>query len=118
MLVVADAQIRALERAQIDYFVHRLAKHLRLSFRDALNNRSDEELLATAQLYSDTARLFGIELEDDVRRYAELAVKYGHRMHEDQRYPWIGPVLAADGVSGTAKMDTLDWLELQIAPAG
>jgi hypothetical protein len=118
VLVVAGAQIRALEEAQFERFVHRLAKHLRQSFGDELNHRSDEELLAAVRRFSNTAKLFGIELQDDLRRYAELSAKYGDRMHEDRRYPWIGRVLTSNSMSGTAKMDMLDWLELQIPPAG
>jgi hypothetical protein len=115
VLVVGAGQIRALEAARLNSFVHQLAKHLRLSFGDALKKESDEELLATARFCCDAAKPFGIELQDDVRRYAEFVVKYGHRMHEDQRHPWIGRVLTAHGLSGTDKMNTLDNLELQIA---
>jgi hypothetical protein len=118
VLVIGGAQIRALEEAQVERFMHRLAKHLRQSFGDELNHRSDEELLAAARRFCDTAKLFGIELQDDLRRYAEFSVKYGHRMHGDRRYPWIGRVLTSNDISGTAKMDMLDWLELQIPPAG
>jgi len=118
MLVVGGAQIRALEEAQIECFMHRLAKHLRQTFGDELNHRSDAELLAAARRSCDTATLFGIELQDDLRRYAEFSVKYGDRMHEDRRYPWIGRVLTSSGISGTGKMDMLDWLELQIPPVG
>ena len=118
MLVIGGGQIRALEEAQIERFMYWLSKHLRHSFGDELNHRSDEDLLAAVRHFCDTAKLFGIELQDDLRRYAELSIKYGDRMYEDPRHPRIGRVLTSNGISGTAKMDMLDWLELQIPPAG
>lgn len=118
MLVIRRQQLQALESAQRRRFILQLAKHLRRSFPDRLKNHSEEDLLSTTEFCCDAAKHFGIELQDDVRRYAELVIQYGRRMHEDQRYPWIGRVLASHGLSGTDKMDTLDNLELQVAGSG
>jgi len=119
VLVIRTEQMRTLEEAQENRFVRYLAAHLRLTIGDNLKKLNDEDSLATARFCCKSAHRYGIEIEDDVRRFAEFVIKYGRGMDEDQRYPWIGQVLTREGISGADKMNILDHLELQfigIAP--
>lgn len=111
MLEIRPTQIQAFEEAQWRRFVHGLAGHLRGTFADKLETLDDDGLLEFVRFCCAWAGRYGIELDCDVRRFAEFAVLYGRRM--DEEYAWIGEVLGRDDLSGTEKMDMLDTLEPQ-----
>ncbi len=112
-LNISEAQMGQFTQLLRGRFERRLAGHLRERFPEKLATVADDRLLPAVHYFCDQASGHGIELENDVRRFAELMLSYGRGMASDAQYPWIGQTLRQEGLSGTEKVDLLDILELE-----
>ena len=108
---LSEAQVDSMSQASARGFERRLAEHLRTSFGERLVTLDDERLAAAVSACRKKAQGHGIDLENDVRRYAEYAVSYGLAMDGDETVAWIGAVLRMEELSGTERMDLLDAIE-------
>ena len=108
---LSEAQVDSMSQAATQGFERRLAEHLRTSFGEHLAPLNDERLAAAVSACRQKAQGHGIDLENDVRRYAEFAVSYGLAMDGDEKVAWIGAVLRMEDMSGTERMDLLDVIE-------
>ena len=108
---LSEAQIGAMSQAATVDFERRLAEHLREAFSERLAPLSDERLGLAVRACCEKAQSHRIELENDVRRYAEFAVTYGLAMDADEKVAWIGAVLRIEDLTGTERMNLLDVIE-------
>lgn len=108
---LSEAQVNAMSEAVAQGFERRLFAHLRETFGERLAPLHDERLASAVRACCEKAHGHGIDLEDDVRRYAEFAVIYGLAMDSDEKVAWIGAVLRMEDLSGTERMNVLDAIE-------
>ncbi len=95
-------------------FEQRMVKHLREKFSDRTENLSDERMRIVVQDIVKKAESYGIEYEDDIRRFIEYVVIYGTRLDVREGTRWIGDILRRKDLDGTAKMDLIDERELEM----
>lgn len=108
---LSETQVSSMSRAATQGFERRLVAHLRAAFAERLAPLGDERLASAVRVCREQAQGHGIDLENDVRRYAEFAVSYGLAMEGDEKLEWIGAVLRMEDLSGTERMDLLDAIE-------
>jgi len=111
MLTIRQAQMQALEKAQVERFINELANHLHLAFSARFSNYSKDEMVTLSRNCCTWASDYGIDTEYDARRFAEFVASYGPDMADD--HAWIGQTLRRDDISGEEKMNILDNVEVQ-----
>jgi hypothetical protein len=113
MLVIRQEQMEVLSAYTRDQFERRMVDHLRTKFPDRTRDLPDERIRLVVQNSTKKAESYGIEYEDDIRRFIEYLVIYGTRLDTREETRWIGEILRRDDLTGTAKMDLIDNRELQ-----
>ncbi|MFO7639967.1 MAG: hypothetical protein R6X17_01465 [Candidatus Competibacteraceae bacterium] len=113
MLAIRQEQMDVLSAYMRDRFEQRMVKHLQEKFPDRTKDLPDEKIRLVVQNSMKKAEIYGIEYEDDIRRFIEYLVIYGTRLDTREETRWIGEILRRDDLTGTAKMDLIDNCELQ-----
>lgn len=114
MLSICKKQMEIFSNTMLKRFEYRLLEHLRERFPEQTKDLPDEKILFVVQTGMKKAETFGIIYEDDIRRFIEYLVIYGTRLDIREDFQWIGDILHRDDLNGTAKMDRIDTLELQV----
>jgi sorbitol-specific phosphotransferase system component IIA len=114
MLIIREEQMSALSQAMLKQFEDRMVVHLSNNFPDETREISEVELRALIQEGIEQAEQYQITLEDDVRRYLEFMVMYGHKFETNHDTAWAGEILYSKELDGTAKMDLIDERELEM----
>ncbi len=114
MLILRKEQIDALKAAMRRRFEIRMVEHIRQTFPDHTKNVSDEKIHYAVQEITRKAEGFGIEFEDDIRRFIEYIVIYGTQLDVKEETLWMANILRCDNLNGTTKMDMIDDYELQL----
>jgi len=94
-------------------FESRMVGHIKNTFPDRIKNVSDEKIRTVIQESSKKAESFGIEYEDDIRRFIEYLVIYGTQLDIKEDIRWLGEILRREDLNGTEKMDMIDDLEFR-----
>ncbi|MFO1350305.1 MAG: hypothetical protein U1F68_06340 [Gammaproteobacteria bacterium] len=97
----------------LDRFETRMVRHLRETFPDRTEKVSNDKLRDVVKAGMQKAEHYGIEFEDDVRRFLEYLVIYGARLDSKPSTRWLGAILRRQDIDGTHKMDLIDAAELQ-----
>jgi hypothetical protein len=112
MLVIRAEQMKAMAKYAREGFIGRMMAHLRRNFAQQIEDRSDEELRAFVVGGMDSARQYGVELENDVRRYLECMVTHGADFDTAPKTAWAGEILRREDLGGTQKMEQIIDYEL------
>lgn len=105
MLKILPSQMDQLaERAQADFIVATCA-HLRDTYPDRCGPMSDDDLTALVRHGMERARIHGIELALDVRRYIDLMQELGRDF--DREVDWAVAILNRPDFSGRIRIDLL-----------
>ncbi|WP_418315617.1 hypothetical protein [Piscinibacter sakaiensis] len=118
MLSITATQMRQLGTSSRDRFIRSMAAHLRDKFGERASSVPDERLHEQIGLAIKHAKTFGIEYEDDLRRYLEYMAIYGAPLEQSQKAPWIGKILQDEALTGTRKMDLIGDYELHLLRSG
>lgn len=113
MLVIRQEQMDVLSAYMRAQFEQRMIQHLRAKFPERTQDLPDERIRLVVQNSMKKAQSYGVEYEDDIRRFIEYLVIYGTRLDTREETRWIGDILRRDDLNGTAKMDLIDSRELQ-----
>ena len=113
MLKISDEQMQHFGTLLRGQFEQRIVKHLRKKFPARTQALSDEKIQGVVQTGIKDAESYGIEYENDIRRFIEYLVIYSTQQSTRKETQWIANVLQQDELDGTAKMDRIDDLELQ-----
>lgn len=113
MLVIRREQMDVLSAYMRAQFEQRMVNHLRAKFPERTQDLPDERIRSVVQNSTKKAESYGIEYEDDIRRFIEYLVIYGVRLDTREETWWIGDVLRRNDLNGAAKMDLIDHRELQ-----
>jgi hypothetical protein len=113
MLVIRRAQMDVLRTYMRGQFEQRMVKHLRERFPDRTQDCPDDSLRVVVRNSVKHAESYGIESEEDLRRFLEYVMIYGEQLDRREDTRWIGETLRRHDLDGTAKMDLLDSGELQ-----
>jgi len=105
MLRMRREQMRAFEDYMRAQFEKRMFAHLRAAFPARLADTPDDQLRQLIHEGVERALAFGIEIEDDVRRFLEAAVVLGPGLDSNE---WAGNILHDQSLDGTEKMDRLE----------
>lgn len=106
MLRLSQRQLSALRQVAVNDFHIRMVQHLRSAFRHVLGDLSEQEMTRMVVHETNSALNFGIDMEDDIRRYLEYFVQCKH-----QHYPatdWSALVLSNPAIDGPTKMDLIE----------
>jgi hypothetical protein len=114
MLVIRQEQMDVLSVYMRAQFEQQMVKHLREKFPERTQDLPDERIRMVVQSSIKKAERYGIEYEDDIRRFIEYLVIYGTRLDTREDTQWLGDVLRRNDLDGTAKMDLIDQRELQV----
>lgn len=114
MLVIRQEQMEVLSAYMRTQFEQRMVMHLRDKFPERTQDLPDERIRLVVQNSIKKAESFGIEYEDDIRRFTEYLVIYGTRLDTREEIQWLGDILRRNDLDGTAKMDLIDQRELQV----
>ena len=112
MLTVRREQMDALSRYSLEQFEAAMLRHLRARFPEQTVGRLDPELRKLIKEGISQAAVYGITLENDVRRYLECVVLYGPDFDRNPETAWAGEILRSDDLDGTEKIDRIDEAEL------
>ena len=107
MLLIRDSQIAALEEASFERFIGRMLPHLRERFPAPLTATTDADVCALLRQETLRAESFGVQDQNDIRRFLEYVVEYGRGFGETAGTEWAGRILRGPG-TGTDKMDRVD----------
>jgi hypothetical protein len=113
MLTIRKEQMDVFSAYSCEQFEWRMIKHLREVFHDRTKDLPDEKIRIVIQDSIRKAESYGIEYEDDIRRFIEYLVIYGSRLDTREETRWIGDILRRDDLNGTAKMNLIDGRELE-----
>jgi hypothetical protein len=114
MLTIRKEQMDVLSTHMRNQFEQRMIKHLRAKFPDRTKDLPDERIGLVVQDSMRKAKGYGVEYEEDIRRFTEYLVIYGMRFDVREETRWIGDILRRKDLSGAAKMDLIDIRELQV----
>ncbi|CDH44861.1 hypothetical protein [Candidatus Contendibacter odensensis] len=113
MLSIRKEQMEVLSGYMREQFEWRMVKHLREKFPDRTKDLADDKIRVVVQSSMKKAEGYGIEYEDDIRRFLEYLVIYGTRLDVREETQWIGDILRRNDLTGTAKMNLIDSRELE-----
>ncbi len=113
MLIIRKEQMDLFRAAMRKRFETRMVEHIRQTFPERTRDVSDERIYNAVQESMRKAESFGIELEDDIRRFIEYLVIYGTQLDIKEDIRWLGEILRREDLNGTEKMDMIDDLELK-----
>lgn len=108
MFVIRAEQLATLGEVHREQFVQEMVNHWRTNFRQRVGGASDAELRARVVQGMQRGESYGVLTRYDLRRYLEYVITYGDDFDGNPRTAWAGSILAADGLSGTEKMDQID----------
>ncbi len=91
-----------------------MIRHLRTKFPERTKDLPDERIRLVVQDSARKAQGYGVEHEEDIRRFTEYLVIYGMRFDVREETRWMGDILRRKDLSGPAKMDLIDLRELQM----
>lgn len=114
MLTIRKEQMDVLSNYMRSRFEQRMVEHLREKFPDRTSDLADEKIRVVVQNSIKKAESYGIEYEDDIRRFIEYLVIYGTQLDVREQTRWIGDILRRNDLDGAAKMDLIDIRELQV----
>lgn len=117
MQITAE-QMERYSRALMSAFEATMATHLRGRFPALLGNVSDDKLGEAIRFAVKKGNGYGIELQEDLRRFAEFLFAHGGRFDEDPKYASVTSVLRDHALCGTEKMDRIDALEIDLVGRG
>jgi hypothetical protein len=103
MLIRPEQEERLRAELFKDY-VERMMVHLRTHFAAQVSSLTPPNLRAFVVQGISKARTYGVEDENDIRRYLECMAVYGRDYDTDPRTEWAGEILRQEGLSATVKM--------------
>ena len=89
--------------------------HIRQAFPDRINDASDTLIVNFVRECSKKAERFGIEYEEDIRRFIEYSILYGVQFDTNTQTEWLGNILRQSDLDGTTRMNMIDEMDLQLA---
>ncbi len=114
MLVVTKEQILALREVPLKQFERDMFIYLTENFSEETKEKSSQELHILIHKGIKQAEQYKIEFKNDVRRYLEFMVMYTQDFDKNPDTVWAHKVLLTEELNGTAKMDLVDELELEM----
>ena len=108
MLIIRKKQIEILSQFMLKKFKDRMMTHLRRNFPDQTQNIKNTPLQTMIQTGIDKAAVYGVNTEDDVRRYLEYMVMYSPNFDANSETPWGRDILEDKNLNGTEKMNRID----------
>jgi len=114
MLIIRDEQMDVLRAHMRRQYEQRIVKHLREKFPDRTKDLPDKRIRDAVQNSMKKAESYGLEYEDDIRRFIEYLVIYGTKFDTQEETRWIGDILQRNDLDGTAKMDMIDNCEIEV----
>jgi hypothetical protein len=114
MLIIRDEQMDVLRAHMRRQYEQHIVKHLREKFPDRTKDLPDKRIRDTMQNGMKKAEGYGLEYEDDIRRFIEYSVMYGTKSDNQEETRWIGDILQRNDLDGTAKMDMIDNCEIEV----
>jgi len=106
--VLRKDQMEAFSVYMVRNFEKKMLHHLRETFKEQTAARDDASLLGAVQAGIKKSLKYGIEMEDDIRRYLEHMVIYGDEFDTDPKTSWAREILTLQNIDGTAKMNMID----------
>ncbi len=113
MLLIRKEQMEVLSAYMREQFEWRMVEHLRATFPDRTRDLPNERIRVVVRDSIRKAESYGIEYEDDIRRFIEYLVIYGLQLDTQAETQWIGDILRRNDLDGTAKMNLIDSRELE-----
>lgn len=94
MLIIRDAQIKALEQIAVDNYVIELATHCRAFSPHLCKTLRDEQLRVALRQGVLSAEAYGFTQRGPVRFYIDMMILLGSGFDSDPQYPWAAEILA------------------------
>lgn len=93
MLAIRKEQFDAFEKQEVKKFEDPTYLHLNELYPDQCQHLGETKLRRTIQYGIKRAAAYGIQREDDVRKYVEVMVLLGPDFDKDPKFPWASSVL-------------------------
>ena len=113
-MTISKGQMDALGAYTRKQFEQRLAEYIQDKFPGKTKDSTIDEIMILVRKSIEKAEYYGIDHEDDIRRFIEYIMIYGSHMDTDEKSRWIGDILRQMDLGGALKMDLLDRRELQM----
>ncbi len=114
MLIITEEQRANLSQAPLKQFKQDMFIHLTDNFPEDIEGKSKNELQTLIHEGVKQAELYQIEIANDVRRYLEFMVIYAQDFDKNSNTVWAHEALQLEKLNGTAKMDLIDELEIEM----
>ena len=105
MLVITEAQLKAVGAGKLKTFVPAAAQRLRQNFPEEAAKYADEDLEGLIHTVYTEGKQYGVVMESDVERLAECFLIYGPEFGKSEETSWARYILRRDDLSSTEKMD-------------
>jgi hypothetical protein len=101
------AQMQTMASHCCNHFERRLLQHLRKSFPDETQEKSDKMLFERTRHAVRKAGKYGIEMESDVVRFVDLTFLLGADFDSSPETPWASEILNDKTLTGSQKAELL-----------
>ena len=109
MLRIRKEQLDVFSKHMRQQFEDRMAVRLRSRFPDHTSQMDDAELRTLVHDGTDRAKAHGVAKQFDVQRYLECMVLHGADFDSAPATSWAGDILRDTRLTGTEKMDRIDY---------
>lgn len=108
---ISEAQFKQFAAQSLARFEAGLVAHVHENFPALADLATDDQLLRGIRQVVEKGQGFGIELQDDLRRFLELLLSHGMQVLSEARFAPIVELLRRTDLDGTQKMDGIDAIE-------
>jgi hypothetical protein len=107
MLTIRKAQYQVFREEAYQDFARRMVAHLRKCFPQQASAMPEAELSGLVAHGRMRSESYGIILEEDVKCFLELMMRYGREFDTAQKTNWAGQILRTRRLKGSEKVVTL-----------
>ena len=118
MLIIRKEQMDFFRQNTLGRFFDDMKQHLKKRYQEKTAKMEDGQLHTIIVEGVHTAKGYDITDENDVKRFLEYLVEYGHGFGETPDTTWAGQLLNDKKLSDTEKMDKIDDYDLFVITLG
>lgn len=118
ILVIRKAQMAAFKKEMLNKFCSELKRHFRRRFPNYISGMTGTQLNDFLFEGLEYAKNCGIDDQNDVKRFFEYFVRYGHDFGKTSDTVWANSILNNNELSGNMKMNQIDDYDLFVVESG
>lgn len=108
MMVIYKQQLEALEQIEILDFENRMITYLRQKHHERIELLDKADYRTFVQKSIKKARMYGVEIEDEVRRFIEIMIDLGENFDMDLSIEWAHEILLNSSLPSHEKLATIE----------